>query len=218
MKRLIPLILALAMVLSMTACGCRHEATTLKLICTDTTALTAQWEEVCSQCAEVVGTKETATGIAPVEGLMPLSPQDWFACLSTNILNYGANQTIMPVEADPQDNALLYSVVNLSGLKSAIAFYDKEGTVLTIDRKAEVGAVNSIHIQAQFNNDTAPHFFLLVALLAITNNSDLTAESATQIASQIMDGAEVTDNGYVYQLSITSVEDHTVQLIITAQA
>lgn len=217
MKRLILLILALAMAFSTAACGCNHTAGDLKLISADTAALTAKWEQTCSQCGKVMDTVETATGVAPTNGLMPLSPQDWFACLSTVIRGYGASQTLMPVEPEAQDDALLYSVVNMSGLKTAIYFYDKDGTVLTTEQRNDAGKVHSIHIQAQFTNESAPQFYVMLALLAITNNSELADTDASRIADQIMGGMEVTDNGYLYQMAITSVEDQTVMLIINAE-
>lgn len=216
MKRLIVLILALAMALSLAACGCSHTAGDWKLISADTNALTASWEQSCTQCGKVMETKETSTGTAPVNSLMPLSPEDWFSCFSTVIRNYGASQTLMPVEPEAQDEALLFSVVNLSGLKTAISFYDMDGNVVTQEHRSDAGSVHSIHIQAQFTNESAPQFYIMLALLAITNNSELTNEEASLMADRIMGGMEVTDNGYIYQMAITSVEDQTVMLIINA--
>ena len=57
----------------------------------------------------------------------------------------------------------------------------------------------------------------MLALLAITNNSELTNEDASLMADRIMGGLEVANNGYIYQMAITSVEDQTVMLIINAE-
>ena len=217
MKRILPIVLVLTMLLTMTGCGCKHTPSSFTITAIDTTALTMTLEQTCTSCGEIIETKETATGISPADGLFYLSPDDWFSCLTTNILTYGAAQSLMPVQADPQDNALLYSVVNLTGFKSAVSFYDKEGTVFTTEQSGDPGAVNSIHIQAQFDNDSATHFYMLLTLIAITNNSDLTVEEASAIATQIMTNMEASDNGYLYQLEITSVADHTVILGITAE-
>lgn len=217
MKRLIVLILALAIALSLAACGCSHTAGDWTLISADTKSLTATWEQPCTQCGKVMDTKETSTGVAPENGLMPLSPEDWFSCFTTVIQNYGANQTLMPVEPEAQEDALLFSVVNLSGLKTAISFYDKDGNVITKEHRSSAGNVHSIHIQAQFTNESAPQFYIMLALLAITNNSELTNEDASLMADRIMGGLEVANNGYIYQMAITSVEDQTVMLIINAE-
>lgn len=216
MKRILSIALSLTLLI-MTGCGCKHTPGSFTIAAIDTASLTMTLEQICTSCGEMIETKETATGIAPADGLFYLSPDDWFSCLTTNIQTYGAAQSLMPVQADPQDNALLYSVVNLTGFKSAISFHDKEGTVFTTEQSDDSCAVNSIHLQAQFDNESATHFYMLLALIAITNNSDLTIEDASAIANQIMTNMEAFDNGYHYQLEITSVENHTVVLGITAE-
>lgn len=217
MKRILLMCLALAMLLSMAGCSCKHTPGRLAVSSVEARSLTMTLEQYCADCGERMETIESSTGIAPADGVMLLSTQNWFDCLSTNIANYGLTQSLMPIEPEAQDEAQLFSVVNLSGLKTVMSFYDKDGAVITTERKEETSAVQSIHMQAQFTNDTATQFYMLLAMIAITNNSELTDEAASQIASQIMGGAEVTDNGYVYQMGITSVEDHTVMVVITAE-
>ena len=214
MKRIALIFLVVAMLLSLGGCGCKHTAGSFQISEVDTSALTMTLKQTCTDCGKNLETKECSTGTAPVAGKMYLSPADWFACLSTNIRNYGASQSLMPVEPDAQDNTLLFSVVNLSGLKTAISFHDQEGNPLTTEQRSEPSSVQSIHIQAQFTNESAPQFYILLAMIAITNNNELAAEKASQIADMIMGGMEVTDNGYVYQMVITSVEDQTVMLVI----
>lgn len=216
MKRIILLTLVLTMLLTMVGCGCKHTPGSFTVSAVDTSALTMTLEQTCSACGKVLETKECATSIAPAEGTMYLSPEDWFSCLSANIRNFGASQTLMPVEPEAQDDALLFSVVNLSGLKTAMSFHDKDGNALTSAQRSESSTVQSIHIQAQFPNEAAPQFYILLAMIAITNNGELAPEEASQIADMIMGGMEVTDNGYIYQMVITSVEDHTVMLVINA--
>lgn len=218
MKRILLITLTLVMLLTMAGCGCDHTPSSFTITAIDTAALTMTLEQTCTTCGKTIEKKETATGIAPADGLFYLSPDDWFSCLTTNIQNYGASQSLIPVQADPQDDALLYSVVNLSGLKTAFSFHDKDGTVFTTAQGANAGAVNSIHIQAQFDNNTSTQFYMLLALIAITNNSELTTEEASAIAEQIMGEMEAFDNGYHYQMQIVSVEDHTVALGITAES
>ena len=217
MKRILLITLTLVMLLTMAGCGCDHTPSSFTITAIDTAALTMTLEQTCTTCGEIIETKETATGIAPADGFFYLSPDDWFSCLTTNIQNNGVVQSLMPVQADPQDDALLYSVINLTGLKTAISFHDKEGTVFTTSQGSSAGAVNSIHIQAQFSNETAPHFYTLLALIAITNNSALSAEEASAIADQIMSNMEAYDNGYHYQMEIVSVENQTVAVGITAE-
>lgn len=216
MKRIVLMSLVLAMLISLAGCACRHTPGNLTVSAVDTRALTMTLEQYCADCGELMETKESATGIAPEEGVMYLSAQNWFDCLSSNIGNYGLTQSLMPIEPEAQDDAQLFSVLNLSGLKTVMSFYDKDGAVITTERKAETSAIQSIHMQAQFSNDTASHFYMLLAMIALTNNSALTDEAASQIASQIMGGVAVEDNGYLYEMAITSVEDHTVMVVITA--
>lgn len=217
MKRLIAITIVLTMLLSMSGCGCQHTPGDFSVTSVDTATLTMKLEQSCSTCGKVLETKECATGTAPEAGKMYLSPADWFSCLATNIRNYGASQSLMPVEPEAQEDTLLFSVVNLSGLKTVMSFHDKDGKALTTEQRSDSSAVQSIHIQAQFPNDAAPQFYILLAMIAITNNNELAAEEASQIADMIMGGMEVTDNGYVYQMVITSVEDQTVMLVINVQ-
>lgn len=214
MKRILSIALALAMLLTMAGCGCRHTPGSFTVSAVDTSALTMTLEQSCTACGKILETKECATSIAPAEGTMYLNPADWFSCLSANIRNYGASQSLMPVEPEAQEDTLLYSVVNLSGLKTVMSFHDKDGNALTTEQRSNSSTVQSIHIQAQFPNEAAPQFYILLAMIAITNNGELAPEEASQIADMIMGGMEVTDNGYVYQMVITSVEDQTVMLVI----
>ena len=214
MKQIASILLVVAMLLTLGGCGCKHTAGSFQVSSVDASALTMTLEQTCTNCGKVLETKQCATSTAPADGTMYLSPADWFSCLSTNIRNYGASQSLMPVEPEAQDDALLFSVVNLSGLKTVMSFHDKDGNALTTEQRSESSTVQSIHIQAQFTNDAAPQFYILLAMIAITNNSELAAEEASQIAQMIMGGMEVTDNGYIYQMVITSVEEQTVMLVI----
>ena len=55
------------------------------------------------------------------------------------------------------------------------------------------------------------------SLVFLTNNSQLDPAGANTLAGQIMGGQTVTDNGYTYAMEITSVENHTVCVSITAE-
>ena len=57
---------------------------------------------------------------------------------------------------------------------------------------------------------------MLLMLVMINNNAQLEPADANTLCSQIMGGQAVTDNGYTYAMEITSVENHTVCVGITA--
>lgn len=245
MKKFVLLTLVFAMSLSMIGCGCTHqweEATCvspktctlcaktegdvddhtpgeLTISAVDTEALTISYALPCSICGDVLETKESSTGIAPVDGKLILSPAEWYDCLSSNIQQLGAGQTLMPYgTTQSTDDAFIVSVVSMSGMTSAISFYDDQKAVLTTAQQEERNLTHNICIEAQFTNDTAKAFYMFLMVVAIANNSTLDAESANAVASAIMAGQEVTDNGYTYAMSITSVENHTVRVDITANA
>ena len=217
MKRLILIALALTMVLSMAACGCKHTAGELQLISVDSAALTAKWELPCTQCGKVMETKETPTGVSPTGSTLPLSPQDWFACLSTNIRTYDSTGSLMPAAAESQDNALLYTVVSMSGFRSVLSFFDADSNVVTLEQAAQTGLAHRIRLEAQFENETALEFYTLLLMIVMTNNSSWDTEGINALCKQIMDGQTVTDNGYSYTMEIQSVESHTVVVHIVAE-
>lgn len=243
MKKLVLMILALAMVLSMAGCGCDHqweEATCqapktcslcgqtqgetaghtpgqLSVASVDTANLTLTQEQLCGVCAEVLEVTESATGTAPVDGVLTLSPEEWFACLSTVIRTYESSGMLIPLEAESQDGALLYSVLTLSGFRSAIAFYDSEGNVLTTEQASERNKVHEICVEAQFDNTTAESFYTLLLLMGMNNNSQWTNDGVNQLGTQVMAGETVSDNGYCYSMQILSIEDHTVSVSIIAE-
>ena len=181
MKQITAIAMVLIMLFSMTGCGCQHTPDDFTVTSVDVATLTMKLEQSCSACGKILEIKECSTGIAPAEGTMYLSPADWFSCLSTNIRSYGANQSLMPVEPDAQEDTLLFSVVNLSGLKTVMSFHDQDGNALTTEQRNNASTVDSIHIQAQFTNEAAPQFYILLAMIAITNNSELVPEEASQI-------------------------------------
>lgn len=218
MKKIISFALALALAFSMVACGCDHTPGDPVVTAVDTEALTVTYDLPCSICGEVMETQESATGIAPVDSKMVLSPAEWYACLSTNILQLGASQTLMAYgTTESEDNAFIPAVVSMSGMTSAISFYDDQTAVLTTEQKDTRNLTHNICIEAQFSNETANAFYMFLMVVAMTNNSELDAESANTIAATIMGGQEVSDNGYTYGMSITSVEDHTVRVDIIAE-
>lgn len=217
MKRLIPLILVLAMVLSMAACGCKHTAGELRLVSVDSAALTAKWELPCTQCGKVMDTKQTPTGISPTDGTLPISPQDWFSCLATNIKSYDSTGSLMPAAAESQDNALLYTVVSMGGFRSVLSFFDADSNVVTLEQAALTGLAHRIRLEAQFENETALEFYTLLLMIAMTNNSSWNSDDINALCKQIMEGESVTDNGYTYTMEIQSVESHTVVVHIVAE-
>lgn len=245
MKKLVLLTLVLAMVLSMAGCGCKHEwndatCTTpktcslcgetegdvlehtpgpMEVASVDTAALTITYQQVCTVCGAALDTQTGSTGIAPADGKMALSPEEWYACLSTNIQQLGASQTMMAYGVtENEDGAYIPSVVSMSGMLTAISFYDDQGAVVTTANQAQRNLTHNICVEAQFTNDTAKAFYMFLMVVAMTNNSQLDAESANTIAGAIMGGEEITDNGYTYAMSITSVENHTVRVDIVANA
>lgn len=241
MKKLIVLILVLAMAVSMGGCHEHHwEAATCespkicnncnategeplghtsgeaRIAAVDTENLTATFEIPCSICGEVVETKEASTGVAPLDGKMQLSPTEWFQCLTTNIYQYGAHQTLMAFPAESEDNALVQGVMTFTGLKAAITFWDAEGNILTTEQDQR-NLVKTVNVEAQFTNETAAEFYQLLMLIALTNNSQMDPTTANEVASSVMGFDIVADNGYLYALEIVSKEDHTVALTITTE-
>lgn len=216
MKKVIVFCLALAMVLSMTGCGCKHESANMKLVNVDTQELTAQWEVSCAQCGEVLEHRDADTGVAPDNGTFRLSPEQWYACLKTNIQRLGASQSLIPHDAASEDNALVHGVVGVSGMLAVCSYWDSQDTVITTEQKDQQDLIHAIHIEGQFTNDMAPSFYMLLMIIAINNNQALAPEDANTLAAQIMSGNPATDNGYTYQMQILSVEEHTVRVTITA--
>ena len=217
MKKLVLLTLVVAMVFSMAACSCNHKPGDLQIVSVDTEKLTIAWEQPCSKCGEVIETKETATGVASANGVFPLSPTEWFDCLSSNIYQYGANNTLAAFTAESEDNALVNGVISFNGMKAAFSFRDAEGNILTTDQQDQRGLVNSIHVEGLFDNATATEFFQLIMLTAINCNSEMDPNTANQLAAAVMAFETVSNNGYIYSLGILSAEDHTVLLTITAE-
>ena len=243
MRKFLSFSLILAMLFSMSGCGCSHqweEATCLApKTCSqcgetegevadhtpgeltvaevNTEALTITHNLPCSVCGTVLETKESATGIAPVNSLLQLSADEWFSCLVTNIHKFGATQTLVPHGAESQDNALVLGVVSFAGLKAAITFKDAEGNTLLADQNEQRDLIHSIQIDAHFTNDTAKEFYMLLMLTMITNNTALELDAANTMCGQIMNGNPATDNGYDYQMAITSVENQTVRVEIIAK-
>ena len=217
MKKFVLWILVLTMVLGMAGCGCEHVAGEAMLTEVDTAKLTAKWEVSCTQCGKQMEPRDTTTGVAPVDSTVRLSPQDWFACLPTNIKPYDTSRMLVPMAAESEDNAQLYSVVSPSGFKSVISFFDKEDVVITTDRSTEAGNIHRIRIEAQFDNDTSVTFYTLLLLMAMTNNGEWTNEGVNALCQQIMGGETVSDNGYTYSLQILSAENHTVAVNIVAE-
>ena len=242
MKKLVLLTLALAMVISMVGCSCNHqwEAATcqapktctlcqetegdlldhtagqMELAKVDTETLTITYQSACTVCDAVLGTEEASTGIAPVDGRMVINADEWFACLTTNIRQYGASQTLVPHGGESEDNTLVQGVVTLSGMKAAMTFLDTEDTLLLTDQSDLRDYIHTIQVDAQFTNDTASEFYMLIMLLLINNNSSMDFDTANQLASQIMKGDEVADNGYTYHMKIMSLADQMVRLTIVA--
>lgn len=243
MKKIVLLTLALAMVFSMAACGCNHQwhdATCLapktctlcgetqgaagahtageeKVAAVDAEKLIATMEVACADCGAVMESREGAPGMAPQNGKMRLSPMEWFNCLSTNIYQYGANNTLAAFTAESQDNALVLGVISFNGMKAAFTFLDAEGNIITTDRQDQRDLVNSVQVEGLFDNTTATEFYQLLMLLGITNNSAMDPAAANTLASSIMSFETVAENGYIYDMGILSAEDHKVLLTITAK-
>ena len=213
MKRWIALCLVIAMVLTMTACGCEHSAAKMSLTDIDTAKLTAKWNATCVDCGKVIEKRDASTGVAPQDGAFLLTPSQWFECLTTNIKAYDASGMLTPMPVESEDGAILRSVVSPSGFKSVISFFDKEENVLTAD---STQPMHRIRVEAQFENDTATLFFTLVMPMAMTNNSQWDNNSLNALATQVMSGESVTDNGYTYTMEIISSITHTVVLHIEA--
>ena len=243
MKKLISFALVLAMVLSMNACGCDHqwaEATCtapktcskcgetegepaghtpgdLVVSAVDTNNLTMTMDLPCNVCDEVIETKESATGIAPTNSTIHQNPDEWHACLITNIQNYGAGQTLYDYPVESEDNTLLHSVVSMSQMNAVFSFHDLNGNAISTDNRELRGNVHNIRMDAQFTNDNAKEFFMLLMLVMINNNAALDPADANTLAGQVMKGEQVTDNGYTYAMEIISPVDHTVCVSITAE-
>lgn len=214
MKRLIALCLVIAMVLTMTACGCEHSAAKMSLTNVDTTKLTAKWVATCVDCGKVVEKRDASTGVAPQDSTFLLTPVQWFECLTTNIKSYDSSGMLTPMPVESEDGAILRSVVSPSGFKSVISFFDKEEAVITAD---STQPLHRIRVEAQFDNDTATLFFTLVMLMAMTNNSQWDNATLNDLATKVMSGETVTNNGYAYTMEIISSITHTVALHIVAE-
>jgi len=243
MKKIVLFSLVLALMISMAGCSCDHqwaEATCIapktctrcgetegaalshtsgeeRITTVDTENLTITYELSCARCGAVMETRESATSIPPVDGLLPISPDEWFACLTTNIYNLGATQILVPQDGESEDNALIHGIVSINGMKAAITFNDAEGTTITTDQRDERKLVHTIQVDAHFTNDTASEFFKLLMLLVMNHNDTLDVESAGNLAGQIMSGVTVSDNGFTYDMAITSIADQMVRLDIIAE-
>lgn len=217
MKKLISFALVLAMVFSMVACGCKHEAGEPQVKSVNITDLTMERTLSCTLCGKVMENQTSPVGIAPVNSAVPVGPAAWFECLTTNIKNYDSSGMLVPMGVESEDGALLRSIVSPSGFKSVISFFDKEGNVITNEQSADHGVVHRIRVEAQFDNDTATTFYTLLMLIAMTNNSGWDNDSVNALAKQIMGGESVNDNGYTYAMEIISPETHTVVVHIVAE-
>ena len=105
----------------------------------------------------------------------------------------------------------------MTQMMAVFPYLDGEGNTITTDQAAERGMVHNIRLDAQFTNDSAQAFYLLLMIIAINNNSTLAPEAANEVASQIMSGNIVSDNGFTYAMEIVSVEEHRVCVSITAE-
>ena len=243
MKKLVSMIIVLAMVCSMTACGCDHQweeaSCTAPKTCTkcgetdgdaaghtprslivsavDTENLTMTQDLPCDECGEIIETKTAPTGIAPVDSVIAVSPDEWYNCLLTNISNYGASQNLYGYPVESEDGALLHSVVTMSQMNTVFSFQNVDGTVITTEENEVRGNIHTICMEAQFTNDNAQEFFMLLMLVLLNNNSSLEPADANTLTGQIMSGEQITDNGYLYAMEILSVENHTVRVNITAE-
>ena len=242
MKKLISFALVLAMVFSMTACHEHHweaatcvspktcsdcDATegqplghTLRewiVSAVDTAALTMTRELPCDVCGEIIETKTESTGMAPVNSVIHVSPDEWYACLVTNIQAYGAGQSLYGYPVESEDNALLHSIVSMSQMNAVFSFQDTDGVVVPTDDREVRSNIHNIRMDAQFTNDNAKEFFMLLMLVLLNNNASLDPADANTLTGQIMQGQEVSDNGFTYIMEIISAEDHTVCVSITAE-
>lgn len=242
MKRILAVILVLTMAVSMAGC-CDHnwvEATCVTpkscsncnaaegeplghtpgkeiVSAVDTEALTVTFDTPCERCGEVIESRQSSTGIAPVGSTLILSADEWYNCLSTNIKQLGAGQTLYPYPAESQDNTLIHGVVSVSQMGAVFTFNDADGTALTTDQREARGIIHNIRLDGQFTNDNVKEFFMLLMIVLINNNAELAPEDASTLVSQIMSGNQVSDNGYTYAMEIVSVADHTVCVSITAE-
>ena len=217
MKKWIALILALAMSLSMVACGCAHGAADMTLTDVNTDKLTAKWKVTCTECGKVIEKRDAVTGVAPKDGAMQLTAAQWFECLTTNIKTYDSTGMLVPMGVESEDGALLRSIVTPTGLKSVISFFDKEDHVVTTEQANTAGLVHRVRVEAQFDNSAATHFYTLIMLMAINNNGTWDNAAVNELAKKVMGGESVSDNGYTYTLEIISPITHTVALHIEAE-
>lgn len=243
MKKFISFALVLAMAFSMAACGCSHQwqdaTCTAPKTCSkcgetegevlghmprqlivsavDTENLTMTQDISCDVCGEVIETKTAPTGSAPVEGVILINPDEWYNCLLTNIRNYGAGQSLYDYPVESEDDALLHSVVTMSQMNAVFSFQDFDGNVITTESNELRSNIHSIRMEAQFTNDNAKEFFMLLMLVLLNNNAALEPADANTLTGQIMGGEKVTDNGYTYIMEIISVENHTVRVNIAAE-
>lgn len=217
MKKWIALILALVMMLSMVGCGCKHANTTLLLHEADTEKLTAKWQKTCLDCQQILGYEESATGVAPSNGKLKLDANTWQQCLLTNISQLGAGQTLYGYPVESEDDALLHAVVSMSQMFAVFSYRDTDGNVITNQQSSNPDQVHNIYLEAQFTNDNAKEFYMLLMIILINNNSGLAYEDANTLAGQIMSGIPTADNGYTYSMEIISAQDHKVGVSITAE-
>ena len=243
MKKVLSLVLVFTMLLSMTGCGCNHQwqdATCMTpktcSLCNETTgtvtdhitqdwvisavdteSLTATWELPCSVCGTATDTKTEATGTAPVNSVISVSPNEWYNCLLTNIRLNGMGQSIYGYPAESPDGTLLHGLVSMTQMMAVFSFMDAEGNPISVENGDNRDSIHNIRLDAQFTNDSATAFYLLLMIIAINNNSALAPEVANEIAGQIMSGNAVSDNGYTYAMEIVSVEEHKVCVSITAE-
>ena len=242
MKRILAVILVLAMAVSLAGC-CSHswvEATcTSPRTCNlcgdtegepaghiprqwvtsavDTKALTMTRDLICDVCGQIIETQTAPTGSAPVNSVLPLSPDEWYACLLTCIQANGMGQSIYGYPAESPDDTLLHGLVSTSHMMAVFSFLDPDGNTVTTEERELRNNIHNIRMDAQFTNDNAKEFYVLLMILAVNNNSSLSPEDANNLAGQIMGGNTVTDNGYTYAMEIISAQDHTVCVSITAE-
>ena len=129
----------------------------------------------------------------------------------------GAGQTLYPYPAESEDDTYIQGVVSMSQMMAVFTFNDAEGNALTIHQREDRGIVHNIRLDAQFTNDNAREFFMLLMIVLMNNNAQLSPEDASALTTQIMSGNQVSDNGYTYAMAIVSPADHTVCVSITAQ-
>ncbi len=217
MMKWIAMILALAMMLSLAACGCAHSTAEKTMQEVNVEKLTAKLHTTCTDCGKVVEKQDTPVGIAPHDGTMFLSPDDWFACLTTNVNTYGKSASLVPMSVESEDGAMLRSLVTPYGFQSVISFFDKDDNVITTEQGIHGSTAHRIRVEAKFDNESTTSFYTLIMLMAMTNNADWNNEQINALAKQVMSGETVTDNGYSYVLEILSAANHTVALHITAE-